>query len=253
MINKLALKMAIFRCAQAMGLLPSVWMLRNPFKVYEFQQLLAGAGLKPDDRVLDLGCGRGMQAQIIAKHCRTAVGVDTGIEQIAYANTFLKHSSVAPKVRFLCDTIQNARLPASSFEKVFSVCVLEHIVDLPEVLSELRRLLVDGGQLHVTVDSLASIHDPALVEQHRREHAVVQYFTKETLSSQLNLAGFRTRELRPIMRGEFAASQFSRRITKSNFSFSLPRRYVFVRRLRREDQEDRSDEGIMLLARAQRL
>jgi ubiquinone/menaquinone biosynthesis C-methylase UbiE len=253
MISKHALKMAGFRWAQAMRLLPSVWMLRNPFKVYEFQELLAGAGIRPGDRILDLGCGRGMQTQVIAKHCHAAVGVDTGIEQIAYANTFLKHSSVAPKVRFLCNTIQNARLPSSSFEKVFSVCVLEHIVDLPEVLRELHRLLVDGGELHVTVDSLASIHDPVLLEQHRHAHAVVQYFTRETLSSQLNLAGFRAREIHPIMTGSFASKQFRRRIIESNFSFSLPRRYAFVRRLRQEDRTNGSDEGIMLLARAQRL
>ena len=245
--------MAGFRCAQAIRLLPSVWMLRNPFKVYELQQLLAGAGLMRGDRVLDLGCGRGMQTQIIAKDCRTAVGVDTGSEQIEHANTFLKYSSVAPKVRFLCNTIQNAGLLSSSFEKVFSVCVLEHIVDLPEVLNVLHRLLIDGGGLHVTVDSLASIHDPVLLEQHRRAHAVVQYFTPETLSRQLNLAGFRIREIRPIMTGAFAANQFRRRITESNFSFSLPRRYAFVRRLRQEDRTNGSGQGIMLLARAQRL
>lgn len=253
MITKRSLKMVVFRCAQTMRLLPSVWMLRNPFKVYELQQLLAGAGLKPGDRILDLGCGRGMQTQVIAQACREAVGVDTGSEQIGHANTFLKHSCVAHKVRFLCNTIQNAHLPSGSFEKVFSVCVLEHIVDLPEVLKELHHLLVDGGELHVTVDSLASIRDPILLERHRGEHSVVQYFTQETLASQLSRAGFRVRELRPIMTGSFASNQFSRRITESTFSFSLPRRYVFVRRLRQEDQANRSDQGIMLLARAKRL
>ena len=126
-------------------------------------------------------------------------------------------------------------------------------MDLSEVLKELHRLVADGGELHITVDSLASIHDPVLLEQHRRAHSVVQYFTPETLSKQLGCAGFHIRELRPIMTGLFASHQFSRRIAESSFSFSLPRRYAFVRRLRNEDQANGSTQGIMLLARAQRL
>lgn len=253
MITKRSLKMVAYRFAQTARLLPSVWMLRNPFKVYEFQQLAGAAGLQPGDRILDLGCGRGMQTQVLAQSCREAVGIDTGTEQIRHANTFLRHSCVQNKVKFLCNTVQNARLPSGSFEKVFSFCVLEHIKDLADVLVELHRLLVDGGELHVTVDSLASIRDPILLERHRREHSVVQYFTQETLLTQLGEAGFRVRELRPIMTSPFAAMQFSRRIIESSFSFSLPRRYAFVRRLRLEDQAHASDHGIMLLARAQRL
>jgi 2-polyprenyl-3-methyl-5-hydroxy-6-metoxy-1,4-benzoquinol methylase len=245
--------MMAYRLAQTARLLPNVWMLGNPFKVYEFQQLAGAAGLRPGDRILDLGCGRGMQTQVLAQSCREAVGIDTGAEQIRRADTFLKHSCVQHKVKFLCDTVQNARLSSGSFEKIFSFCVLEHIVDLADVLAELHRLLGVGGELHVTVDSLASINDSVLLERHRREHSVVQYFTQETLSRQLGEAGFRVRELRPIMTSPFAAMQFSRRIVESNFSFSLPGRYAFVRRLRREEREHGSELGVMLLARAQRL
>jgi 2-polyprenyl-3-methyl-5-hydroxy-6-metoxy-1,4-benzoquinol methylase len=251
MTKKGLLKLYAYRLAQLFRLVPSVWMLRNPFKIYECQELMREAGLSPTDSILDLGCGRGMQTQLLARSCSSAVGVDTGSEQIAYAKLFLRHSRVAPRVKFLCSTIEQARLPDGSLDKVFSFCVLEHIPNLDEVLKDLHRILRHGGELHVTVDSLSSINDPQLIQQHRREHQVVQYFTPETLNAQLEGAGFRLRECRFIMSGGFATAKFQERIKENQPVVGMFGRRSFVRRLRLEDAASAGKRGIMLLARAE--
>src|ERR1035437_10129097 len=139
MTKKSLIKLYCYRVAQLLRLVPSVWMLRNPFKIYECQELMRDSGLSAGDSILDLGCGRGMQTQLLAESCSSAVGVDTSEEQIGYANLFVRHSRVEPKVKFICSTLQQARLPGGSFDKVFSFCVLEHIPKLHEVLKELHR------------------------------------------------------------------------------------------------------------------
>jgi SAM-dependent methyltransferase len=250
MTRKSLVKLYCFRAAQLLRLVPSVWMLRNPFKIYECQELMHGSGLSADDSILDLGCGRGMQTQLLARSSSRAVGVDTAKEQIGYANLFLRRSCVEPKVKFICSTLEQARLPGGSFDKVFSFCVLEHIPNLGEVLRELHRILRTAGELHVTVDSLGSIEDRQLIEQHRREHQVVQYFTPGTLKTQLEDAGFRLTECRPIMCGSFANARFQSRIRGNEPVVGLFARPSFVRRLRNEDASMVGNRGIMLLARA---
>src|SRR5262249_54463985 len=131
-------------------------------------------------------------------------------------------------------------------------CVLEHIANLDEVLRELARLLKPGGELHASVDALASIRDPELLARHRRDHFVVQYFTPETLRQALTQAGFEVTEIRPIMTGEFARAQFEERIRRTDFTHGLFERVRFYRRLRDEDRRSGSSEGIMLLVRARR-
>lgn len=245
-------KLTAYRVAQISRAVPTVWMLRNPFKIHEYVEVVSGAGLEPSHAVLDLGCGKGFQTQILARSCGRAIGLDVSPGKIAEAKKFLAHSCVEDRVEFLAGKIEEAGLPAASLDRVISFCVLEHIPNLDRVLAELKRLLKPGGEMHVSVDALSSIRDPELIARHRRDHFVVQYFTPETLRAQLEAAGFDVTEIRPIMTGEFARTQFETRIQKSDFTHGLFDRVRFYRRLREDDRRSGSADGIMLIARARR-
>jgi ubiquinone/menaquinone biosynthesis C-methylase UbiE len=245
-------KLGAYRVAQMSGAVPTVWMLRNPFKIHEYVEVVSGAGLAPGHAVLDLGCGKGFQTQIMARSCGRVIGLDVSPAKIAEARRFLEHSCVERKVEFIAGKIEEAGLPAESLDRVVSFCVLEHIPNLDRVLQELVRLLKPGGEMHVSVDALASIRDPELLARHRREHFVVEYFTPESLRARLSAAGFEVTEIRPIMTGEFARAQFEARIRVSDFTHGLFDRVRFYRRLKDDDRRSGSRDGIMLVARARK-
>lgn len=227
-------------------------MMRNPFKLHEYFQVVRGAGLKKQHQILDLGCGKGFQTQVLARACNGAIGIDVAEQQITEAKLFLKHSCVEHKVRFLCTPLEKAGLPADSFDRIFSFCVLEHIPNLDEVLHELVRLLKPGGELHASVDALTSVRDLSLLGRHKRDHHVVQYFTSASLRRELQGAGLEVQEIFPIMTGEFARREFETRITQKDFSRGLLQRVYFYRRLVAEDRRSSRKEGIMLVCRARR-
>lgn len=125
-------KLSAYRVAQMSRVVPSVWMLRNPFKIYEYIEVVSGAGLRPHHVVLDLGCGKGFQTQILARSCRRVIGLDVAPETVAEARRFLRHSCVRHRVEFLAGKVEEAGLPGGSLDRVISFCVLEHIPNLDE-------------------------------------------------------------------------------------------------------------------------
>lgn len=95
-------------------------------------------------RVLDYGCGSGYGSAQIARTARTVDAVDVAEDAIDYART-----------HFPADNLQfrairpDAPLPFAdaSFDTVLSFQVFEHVRETALYLSEIRRVLVPGGQL----------------------------------------------------------------------------------------------------------
>jgi SAM-dependent methyltransferase len=251
-MNRREIKTFAFRVIQLLRIVPSVWMFRNPFKIHEFLEVTKDSRLRNSHNSLDLGCGKGFQTQILARWCAKAVGVDTSKTAISMARRFLRHSCVEKKVQFICNRIENAELPDCSFDRVFSFCTLEHIPDLATVLSEIYRLLKPGGELHISLDSLANLSSRVLIEKHRRDHSVVQYFTVASIKSQLETFGLEPFEIFPIFTSDFSRREFERRIEEEHYGYGLMKRVSVYRVLRDWDQRNKSSKGIMLIARARR-
>lgn len=252
MLTKRAIKTILYRILQSARILPSVWMMRNPLKIHEYYQVVSGSSLQKHHVILDLGCGKGFHTQLLARQSDAAIGVDINERPIKEADRFLSNSCVQHKTKFLCARIEEANLPPSSFDRVFSFCVLEHIPDLQSVLAEIVRLLKPGGELHVSVDSLATVKDAELLGRHKQEHFVVQYFTQETLKQQLQASGLEVVEVFPILTSEYARHEFERRIRSGNYGFGLVTRMLRYKRLRDEDNRSASNDGILIVGRARR-
>ena len=108
----------------------------------------------PDDRVLDIGCGKGQFLFYNRASCGQLVGIDAG-------------AHFAPEPLATVDlTRGDVRLlpfEAASFDKAYSLDVLEHLDEegVTSMLTEARRVLKPGGKLflysHVMLSSRLAV------------------------------------------------------------------------------------------------
>ena len=95
----------------------------------------------PGQRVLDLGCGRGILLDRLAASFRTqGYGVDVSRGTLKG----LRSESVASH-RIACSEGENLPFRDSSFDLAFSLDVLEHVESPARVLAEMLRVLKPGG------------------------------------------------------------------------------------------------------------
>lgn len=102
-------------------------------------------------RVLDLGCAGGFMAEALALRGATVTGIDPAAEAVEAA----RRHAAATGLSIRYDTGVGEALPyeAAAFDAVVCVDVLEHVADLPMVLSEVARVLrPDGLFLYDTIN-----------------------------------------------------------------------------------------------------
>lgn len=91
-----------------------------------------------DDRVLEIGCGRGFLTQRVRRELApTTIGVDLNPEAIA--------NSVTDEL-FVMDA-QALALEDESFDHIYSFHCIEHIPDLSRAFREMDRVLKPGGRI----------------------------------------------------------------------------------------------------------
>jgi len=107
------------------------------------RRLLTGAR-----RVVDLGCGEGQIARLVAEAGGTerVVGVDTSIAQLATAGQ--RGGAVA----YVRGSAAALPLAAGSFDAVVTCLVLEHLPDLDGALDEVARVLRPGGRFVIFIN-----------------------------------------------------------------------------------------------------
>jgi 2-polyprenyl-6-hydroxyphenyl methylase/3-demethylubiquinone-9 3-methyltransferase len=114
-------------------------------------QNLVPARLKHFDRVaswkgknvLDLGCGGGFMSEALALRGATVIGIDPAEKAIAIAQRHATHQNLS--IRYLVGTGERLPVAGGSIDYVVCVDVLEHVVDLEQVIGEVRRVLRPGG------------------------------------------------------------------------------------------------------------
>jgi hypothetical protein len=117
-------------------------------------------------------------------------------------------------------------------------------------LQECLRILKPGGNIIFTVDTLENITDPDLIEKHRGDHHVMQYFRKDTLGNLLTGIGFENLALENLFRSPLATELFTRGI-KQGFNFGRLRTQFLARDLARAEAPiDPQQPGIFMLATA---
>ena len=156
--------------------------------------------IRPDDAVLDLGCGIGRVVRHVAPLCREVWAVDVSETMLRFARERLAD---LPNVRFVRG--EGAAIPGvgtATIDFAYSLLTLQHVEREHAFLlmRELRRVLRPGGSAHLTFPNLLSDTYLSGFVQYAESGEVanparVRFYTPQEVERLLPAAGFEIREL----------------------------------------------------------
>jgi len=166
--------------------------LNKPRELYWVTRFLELSG---KETLLDVACGTGFWTRWLGKRSGYAVGVDISLNRLRQMGQHRKGNAW-----FAVASAESLPFPSKSFDRVVSICALEHFQSDTQALAEMYRVLQDTGLLVLTVDSLSHpAVDAEYREFHRRKYFVNSYYNAETIRLRLERAGFEIVEHRFIM------------------------------------------------------
>ena len=96
-------------------------------------------------QVLDLGCGDGEFAPLLASHGARVIGLDLSTDLLSISRTRIEVDGLAGRVRPVCASAHSIPLQSNSVDVVFGMAVLHHL-DLQLASREVHRVLKPGGR-----------------------------------------------------------------------------------------------------------
>jgi SAM-dependent methyltransferase len=141
------------------GPLGSVGARLMPIMVRPLYAMMARAlDLKPDDELLDVGCGSARLLAEQAAHARHVAGLDASGIQVALARRNLADRVGAGTAEVVLGDAMALPWEDGRFSVVSSLNCLKFVPDPPRALREMHRVLRPGGRAVLTVDE--DLRDP---------------------------------------------------------------------------------------------
>ncbi len=100
---------------------------------------------KSKAKILDLGCGGGVNAFWLGKQGYSVTGIDFSLRGLQYAKALCDHM---PNVKFQhVDLTKKLPFPNESFDFIYDMRALECLnsTEIAAIADEVKRLLIDGG------------------------------------------------------------------------------------------------------------
>ncbi len=122
---------------------------RSPIKnkaAYDTTMTRSKAHLSPQDKVLEIGCGTGTTALILADSVAEITATDISGQMIDIADDKARAQQVE-NVTFFPATLFDDRLAPGAFDAILVYNALHLLADTPMVLQRIRQLLKPGGRL----------------------------------------------------------------------------------------------------------
>jgi len=116
----------------------------NPWRAGYQRNVIKKLGIDPGGKIaLEVGSGGGILTEEIAKMGFTTTGIDPSGQSIITASNHAKASGL--NIKYEKGFGENLPYANNSFDAVFCCDVLEHVQDLPKVISEISRVLKSNG------------------------------------------------------------------------------------------------------------
>jgi ubiquinone/menaquinone biosynthesis C-methylase UbiE len=132
------------------------FVVNNPIRRWYMRPVLDRVGIRPREKVLELGPGPGAFTIEAARRTEPGgrlVAVDIQAKMIAAVERKVRESKLSNVETYLADA-SHLPLDNGSIDRAFLVTVLPEIPDRKRALKELRRVLKPGGVLSVTEEFL---------------------------------------------------------------------------------------------------
>jgi ubiquinone/menaquinone biosynthesis C-methylase UbiE len=149
---------------------------------------LDALAVQPGHLVVDLGCGSGVDLETLVRAAGSTgavVGIDSDPQMIQQARARIAEF---PQIDVLEADIHALPLPSSAVDRVRTDRVLQHVVDVPLVLTEARRVLRPGGRLVMAEpdwDSLAVDHPDLEISRAYTRHIAERIVRNAVVGRQL--------------------------------------------------------------------
>lgn len=158
------------------GAWASATEIRGPSSRHRVRLILnCISNLDPQWRILDIGCGDGYLLNELSKRFQAIYGLDTSNEAIQLAKKRFNN-----RAQYLIGDIQKPEtLPDLKFDLIVCSEVLEHVEDDNNSITNICRLLVEGGKLITTTphkQEYWSEHDT--VAGHKRRYEILDLVEK---------------------------------------------------------------------------
>jgi ubiquinone/menaquinone biosynthesis C-methylase UbiE len=111
------------------------------------ERVIAALGVKPEEVVIDFGCGPGFYTIPLAKRAKRAIGIDINAGMLERAADYARKSGVS--VEFYRSDGRRVPLPDWTADLVFMSLVYHELDDKGTVLKELARVLKPDGRLAI--------------------------------------------------------------------------------------------------------
>lgn len=116
----------------------------NPLRVGYARRKLQELGMTPHGkRALEVGCGGGILTEEIARLGFETTGIDPSAHSLKIATGHARGSGLT--ITYEQGAGEALPYADNAFDAVFCCDVLEHVRDLPKVISEISRVLKPGG------------------------------------------------------------------------------------------------------------
>lgn len=135
----------------------SIQQLVGETDIYLIDQIMKGR-YKPDDKILDAGCGNGRNMQWFLQNNYSIFGFDKNEEIISQ----LKNKHLEAAERFTVSTVEETKFTDNFFDHIICSAVLHFAsstVHFEKMLSELVRILKPKGSLFIRMTSDIGIED----------------------------------------------------------------------------------------------
>jgi SAM-dependent methyltransferase len=213
-----------------------------------FQKALQLARIRPGQRVLDVGCGRGELVIHAALRGAEAVGIDYAEEAVRIAEEALAGCplDIHERASFRVMNARRLDFPDESFDTAVMSDIVEHLYpqELREALDETRRVLRRGGRLVVHTCPNRLFYDLTYPVYVRNVHRVIlrlaeiARYQSYTVGPMLSVGPRfpRTADEREVHVNEQTAAELKRALIESGFRvektvyWEIPGQWPYVSR-----------------------